>query len=1179
MAKALPDTAVTTAGTPVTINVLANDTGSGLVLTSFSNPANGSLVFNAADKTFTYTPAAGFTGTDTFSYTVRDAQGVPATAEVTISVLADAGATVAMDDAVEVIAGDSVVIPVLANDMAAGGGALQVIAVSAPGHGVVNVLPDQSIRYVPQARFFGIDSFVYTVLDEAGTTASATVTVKVVAENSAPIAANESFDVVADTTTVLAILANDSDPNGGPLQIVGFTMPGHGSLVFNAADKTFSYTPDTGYEGQDQFTYTIRNNRGRSASATVTLTVARAMASPVAVDDQVTTEAGQPVTLDVLANDSLPEGQTVGIIAVTLPFKGKLAFNPDQTITYTPNAGFVGTDDFTYTIGNGKGGTAKAAVTIEVTPTSSADVYANGYAYRRRIAIPAQQVGTTSTVDDVVLLVNEQGDWLKSLPNGGKVVSAEGFDIRFELGAGGKLDHEIDVYDPVAGRLLAWVRLPNWALSSQFQLLLYYGSASTTESEANPAGVWQGYLVRWRFPDGSDATGGGRDLIAGGVAAGSLLGDAALFDGDGNLMIANTDWLADLSAITVQALVKPDASMVGTTNGILVQGSPDSNGASEGIMIRYLASTSTGAANVIHVRVGCQDGNAFTLSSANQQTDKRQLIHSTWLAGRAPDLYLDGVKERPSHSEPCFGGTSVTGPLYIGAGWRGLIDEVRIAGRALPADWIAVEARNMLSPELSYGLGHEETSETVDLPPIAVPVTATTTSGKLVDIDVLAQAFDPDGVGGLLLTGVSQPANGIATVVNNNVRYVPNAGFVGTDQFTYTISNGAKSTSGWIAVTVAAATASPSTPQADTGVVLPTAQRTVNVSNNSQMTSALSNAQPGDHIILANGSYSRITIARSGTQANPIVIRAANILGAVVGGVTLNASHVIIYGLDITANSTVGAHTNNKWWRNRLRNCGDQAMRLDNSCSNLDIAYSEWTNITRRGLLTAAATNVTLRYCMFRNSTGSDSGNDGEAIHWSFGPPTRVTNGLIYRCKFKNWSQGGEAELISIKCSGNIIRQVSVENCPNQTINNRFGRSNLYDAIWTTGSGGIGVHDGCGSSGNRVLGCRVDNPVGNDTLGIAVRAGQNPPCTTTSGGENDAAGECRVEGCIGTLRVGRTYSNSTVPARGTIVRQHTGSIVYDLHTASDVQAGVASSLNWSPLIWLEDSDVGPFANL
>ena len=271
MLSILPDAVVTTTTRPVTINVLANDAGDALTITSFSKPSNGSLVFNA-DKTFTYTPAGEFVGEDGFSYTVRDGQGTPASIEVTISVLPDDGATVATDDIVEVVAAGDVIIPVLANDMVAGDGSLRISAVSVPGHGAVNVLPDQTIRYVPQRGFVGIDSFNYTIVDEAGSSATATVTVKVLASNSEPLAVSDAFTIEADATTILAVLNNDSDPEGGPLQVVGFTMPSHGELAFNP-DKTFTYTPDAGYQGPDQFSYTIRDGQGASAAASVVLDI------------------------------------------------------------------------------------------------------------------------------------------------------------------------------------------------------------------------------------------------------------------------------------------------------------------------------------------------------------------------------------------------------------------------------------------------------------------------------------------------------------------------------------------------------------------------------------------------------------------------------------------------------------------------------------------------------------------------------------------------------------------------------------------------------------------------------------------------------------------------------------------------------------------------------------------
>ena len=145
MPSVLPNALVTTLGTAVTIHVLANDSGSGLTITSFSNPAHGSVIFNS-DQSFTYAPTAGFVGTDSFAYTVRDAQGTPSGAEVTITVAPNDGATRATDDYIEMIAGGNAVIPVLSNDLTATG-ALQLIAISVPGHGVANVLAGQSIRY------------------------------------------------------------------------------------------------------------------------------------------------------------------------------------------------------------------------------------------------------------------------------------------------------------------------------------------------------------------------------------------------------------------------------------------------------------------------------------------------------------------------------------------------------------------------------------------------------------------------------------------------------------------------------------------------------------------------------------------------------------------------------------------------------------------------------------------------------------------------------------------------------------------------------------------------------------------------------------------------------------------------------------------------------------------------
>jgi hypothetical protein len=161
------DIAGTLIGVPVTIAVLANDAGAGLAITGYTQPTTGTLVLEA-DQSFTYTPAAGFVGSDGFTYTVQDSAGQTATGQVTITVSRPNRPPVAASDTGRDTAGSSVVLPVLANDNDPDGDPLSLLAIDAPGHGTIRVEPDQKLRYTPQQGFAGIDSFAYTVGDGRG---------------------------------------------------------------------------------------------------------------------------------------------------------------------------------------------------------------------------------------------------------------------------------------------------------------------------------------------------------------------------------------------------------------------------------------------------------------------------------------------------------------------------------------------------------------------------------------------------------------------------------------------------------------------------------------------------------------------------------------------------------------------------------------------------------------------------------------------------------------------------------------------------------------------------------------------------------------------------------------------------------------------------------------------------
>ena len=263
-----------------------------------------------------------------------------------------------------------VLIDVLANDHDPDGDPLQIMALTMPGHGTVAVVTPETVRYAPQEDFTGIDYFSYTISDGRKGQSTASVEVRVQGVNSAPSAVDNRVTTSRDQPITFDVLANDSDADGDPLTITGFSLPAHGQLAYHA-DQTFTYTPGPGFVGEDGFGYTISDGRGGTAQAEVTLVVEWPNQAPVALDDRATTTQGVPVTIDILANDSDPDGDPLTLVALTMPFHGHLAVNADQSITYTPNAGFIGVDDFTYTIDDGRGGRSSAVVVIEVVEAAS----------------------------------------------------------------------------------------------------------------------------------------------------------------------------------------------------------------------------------------------------------------------------------------------------------------------------------------------------------------------------------------------------------------------------------------------------------------------------------------------------------------------------------------------------------------------------------------------------------------------------------------------------------------------------------------------------------------------------------------------------------------------------------------------------------------------------------------
>ena len=134
---------------------------------------------------------------------------------------------------------------------------LSVVGVSAPSHGTVVLHADGSVTYTPSQLYEGPDAFVYTVSDGL-LTASATVSLDVRFGNIPPVAINNFYAAVEDTTLTVpaatGLLANDSDLEHDVLQAELMTLPAHGQLALSA-NGGFSYTPAVNYAGPDSFSY------------------------------------------------------------------------------------------------------------------------------------------------------------------------------------------------------------------------------------------------------------------------------------------------------------------------------------------------------------------------------------------------------------------------------------------------------------------------------------------------------------------------------------------------------------------------------------------------------------------------------------------------------------------------------------------------------------------------------------------------------------------------------------------------------------------------------------------------------------------------------------------------------------------------------------------------------------
>lgn len=312
--------------------------------------------------TVTATDSVGHHTTTTFQVTV--ANQAPVSQNDTYTTNENAGA-------LNVNAGAGV----LSNDSDPDGNTLHAVKVTDPTNGAVVLNTDGSFTYTPNNNFHGTDTFTYKANDGQldGNTATVTITV-----NAPPVAVDDSGFVVNENTTLnvpaSGVLANDTDAESNNLTALKVSDPANGTVTVNS-NGSFTYTPNANFHGTDSFTYKANDGQADSNVATVTITV---NVLPVAVDNSFDAVQDAPLHVaapGVLGNDTDTENDPLIAKLISGPTHGSLNLNSTGAFDYTPNAGFFGTDSFTYVANDGHGDSNVATVTITVDalPTAGDD--------------------------------------------------------------------------------------------------------------------------------------------------------------------------------------------------------------------------------------------------------------------------------------------------------------------------------------------------------------------------------------------------------------------------------------------------------------------------------------------------------------------------------------------------------------------------------------------------------------------------------------------------------------------------------------------------------------------------------------------------------------------------------------------------------------------------------------
>lgn len=378
---AVPHTAFIREQSTQDVDVLSTDidpSGGVLLVTGVTEPAaaTGVRVQVLQQRTLRVTLGRPLEGPVDFHYRLSNglADTVGTVTVVQLPPLTVHQPPIAAPDTVSVRVHDVVDIPVLANDVQPDGDKLTLdptLATPLPSGAGLLFASGDHLRYLAPGKP-GNYTAAYKVYGADGQWATAEVTIAVrerdAATNNPPVPKTVTARVLAGDTVRITIPLSGIDPDGDSVQFIGQeTNPQKGAVIASGPDWMDFQAGDYA-AGTDTFTYAVVDALGARATGTVRVGIAARVEgarNPVAVEDDVTTRPGRTLSVQVLANDSDPDGSPLTVTAVlSLDGKAKAKVSGPLVVVTAPKT--EGSYGFLYSIQNERGGTSQAFLRLTV---------------------------------------------------------------------------------------------------------------------------------------------------------------------------------------------------------------------------------------------------------------------------------------------------------------------------------------------------------------------------------------------------------------------------------------------------------------------------------------------------------------------------------------------------------------------------------------------------------------------------------------------------------------------------------------------------------------------------------------------------------------------------------------------------------------------------------------------